>query len=274
MRIETNEEIVKRGTAWIGDVNDTAKEQSDDHSGGSDFFQMWSLISTTPPWSRGHDPKERVVLRSLFIFITPIILSLDLISWSYLLILSILNFQTISWTIINHSHQFHLIYRMQIIIIHISFTFVSLSSVMSYHILCTAVYSCAQPHLVVYIFGSLHWCTLVLTLSIPGLWLMLACPWLMGSPLSTDLILWFGLPNEAADPWWIVCAWAGLFPWILGLWPVGLEVDIRPVSPCLVFFYPITSSRCSRFYWCLLSGPGSFANWLLTKLLILVWIIR
>jgi hypothetical protein len=44
---------------------------------------------------------------------------------SYLLILSILNFQTISWTIINHSHQFHLICHMQIVIIHISFTFVS-----------------------------------------------------------------------------------------------------------------------------------------------------
>ena len=45
---------------------------------------------------------------------------------SYLLILlSILIFQTISWTIINHSHQFHLIYHMQIFIVHISFTFVS-----------------------------------------------------------------------------------------------------------------------------------------------------
>jgi len=63
---------------------------------------------------------------------------------SYLLILSILRFQTVSWTIINHSHQFHLIYHMQIIIIHISFTFVSLSSVMSYHILCTAMYSRVQ----------------------------------------------------------------------------------------------------------------------------------
>jgi len=48
-----------------------------------------------------------------------------LISWSYLLILSILRFQTISWTIINHSHLFHLIYHMQIFIVHISFTFVS-----------------------------------------------------------------------------------------------------------------------------------------------------
>jgi len=38
MRIETNEEIAKRGTARIGDVNDMAKERSDDHSGGSDFF--------------------------------------------------------------------------------------------------------------------------------------------------------------------------------------------------------------------------------------------
>jgi len=177
-----------------------------------------------------------------------------LISWSYLLILSILIFQTISWTIINHSHQFHLIYHMQIFIVHISFTFVSLwfhfhlwCPITFYAQPCTAVYSCAQPHLVVYIFSSLHWCTPVLTLSIPGLWLMLTRPWLMGSPLSTDLILWFGLPNKAADPWWIVCAQAGLFPWILGLWPVGLEVDIRPVSPCLVFFYPITSSRHSRF---------------------------
>jgi len=60
---------------------------------------------------------------------------------------------------------------------------------------------------------------------------MLARPWLMGSPLSTDLILWFSLPNEAADPWWIVCAQAGLLPWNFGLWSVGLKVDIRPVSP-------------------------------------------
>jgi len=64
-------------------------------------------------------------------------------------------FQTISWTIINHSHQFHLIYHMQTFIVHISFTFVSplfhfgftlvsLSSVMFYHIVYTPMHSCVQ----------------------------------------------------------------------------------------------------------------------------------
>jgi hypothetical protein len=38
-----SEEIAKRGTARIGDVNDMAKERSDDHSGGSDFFCFFQM---------------------------------------------------------------------------------------------------------------------------------------------------------------------------------------------------------------------------------------
>jgi hypothetical protein len=67
---------------------------------------------------------------------------------------------------------------------HLCFIFVLLSSVMFHHILCTAMHSCAQPHLVVYIFSSLHWCTPVLTLSIS---------W---SVIDARLFLAYGFPTE------------------------------------------------------------------------------
>jgi len=103
-----------------------------------------------------------------------------LISWSCLLILSILMFQTISRTIINHSHQFHLGFTLVSPLFHFHlWCFITF-----YTQPCTAVYSCAQPHLVVYIFSSLHWCTPVLTLSIS---------W---SVIDARLSLAYGFPTE------------------------------------------------------------------------------
>jgi hypothetical protein len=121
-------------------------------------------------------PQFCLVSRSLFIFITPIVLSLDLISWSYpfsgsrpfhgLLLITLISFtlfitcRSLSFTSVSP-------------LFHLCFTFVSLwfhfhlwCPITFYAQPCTAVYSCAQPHLVVYIFSSLHWCTPVLTLSI------------------------------------------------------------------------------------------------------------
>ena len=140
---------------------------------------MWDLVSVhMPSWILLAFNSSAAVLScsslafllwSPFYFFTPIILPLGLISWSYLS---------------SHSRPFHglllitpisftFIYHMQIFIDHISFTFVSplfhfllWCSIAFYAQPCTAVHSCAQPHLVVYIFSSLHWCTPVLTLSI------------------------------------------------------------------------------------------------------------
>ena len=88
-----------------------------------------------------------IMSRSLFIFITPIVLSLDLISWSYpfsgsrpfhgLLLITLISFtlfitcRSLSFTSVSP-------------LFHLCFTLVSLSSVMSYHILCTAMYSRVQ----------------------------------------------------------------------------------------------------------------------------------
>ena len=90
------------------------------------------------------------LLRSLFYFFTPIILSLDLIY---------LTLQTIPWTIINHfhwfhlylshadlyhSHQFHLCFTFVSLLFHFGFTFfcdVPSHSMHSHTQLCTAVRS-------------------------------------------------------------------------------------------------------------------------------------
>jgi hypothetical protein len=61
MRIETNEEIAKRGMARIGDVNDMAKERSDDHSGGSNFFCFFSRCDCSCP--QLHPNRADAILR-------------------------------------------------------------------------------------------------------------------------------------------------------------------------------------------------------------------
>ena len=87
------------------------------------------------------------LLRSLFIFITPIILSLDLISWSYPFSASrpfhgLLLITPISFTLFITCRS--LSFTSVSPLFHLCFTFVSLSSVMSYHILCIAMYSRVQ----------------------------------------------------------------------------------------------------------------------------------
>ena len=139
------------------------------------YYHLWDCL-----WFIGlriyFTSSQLIMSRSLFIFITPIVLSLDLISWSYpfsgsrpfygLLLITLISFtlfitcRSLSFTSVSP-------------LFHLCFTFVSLwfhfhlwCPITFYAQPCTAVYSCAQPHLVVYIFSSLHWCTPVLTLSI------------------------------------------------------------------------------------------------------------
>ena len=148
---------------------------------------------------------------------------------SYLLILSILMFQIISWTIINHSLQFHLYLSHADLYcshqFHHCFTFfcdVLSHSMHSHAWSCTAVCSLTLYH----IFSSLHWCTPVLTLSItwsvidacpvPGLWA--PSLWVLTSSCDSVCLMKQQIPGELSvlgvvsflGPWafgWLVLKW-------------------------------------------------------------------